>query len=201
MQHAQSGGMMRKMGTNRTIVRVILLAALFCLLLIRPVGADELGQPTDQASRSTPVAESTQPGPVPVHLYFGSPNGSYLISETRIMSTTEDPVQLARSILEALISGPRSELTRTVPAASRLRAIFVTTDNICIADFSSDIREQHPGGCGGEMLTVYSIVNSLIMNIPSIKQVKLLIEGNDIESVAGHMSLQNPIPANMLIIR
>ena len=51
------------------------------------------------------------------------------------------------------------------------------------------------------MLTVYSIVNSLIINIPSIKQVKLLIEGNDIESIAGHMSMQNPIPANMLIIR
>ena len=51
------------------------------------------------------------------------------------------------------------------------------------------------------MLTVYSIVNSLIINIPSIKQVKLLIDGSDIDTLAGHLDVQNPIPANMLIIR
>ena len=192
---------MGKMRTEVTSARIILLAVAACLLLIGSGGAVETGRPADPASRARPDGEPSRVGPVPVHLYFGSPNGSYLISETRIISNTDDPVQSARSILEALIGGPRNDLTRTVPAASQLRAIFITTDNVCIVDFSPDLRDRHPGGCSGEMLTVYSIVNSLIMNIPSIKQVKLLIDGNDIESLSGHMSMQNPIPANMLIIR
>jgi hypothetical protein len=108
---------------------------------------------------------------------------------------------MARAILEALISGPRGDLVRTIPAATRLRAIFLAADNVCFVDFGSAIRDNHPGGCRGEMLTVYSIVNSLIINIPSIERVKLLIDGHDIDTLAGHLNTQDPIPANMLIIR
>ena len=111
------------------------------------------------------------------------------------------PVRMAGAILESLINGPRSDLTPTIPAETELRAIFIATDNICVVDLSPAIRDSHPGGCRGEMLTVYSIVNSLIINIPSIKQVKLLIDGSDIDTLAGHLNVQNPIPANMLIIR
>jgi hypothetical protein len=150
---------------------------------------------------SEPVVKTNRSGPVPVHLYFGSPDGLYLISETRIIGNPDDPVQMARAILEALINGPRSDLTRTLPAAAQVRAIFITTDNMCVVDFGPAVRDNHPGGCRGEMLTVYSIVNTLIINIPSIKQVKLLIDGSDIETLAGHLNMQHPIPANMLIIR
>lgn len=192
---------MRKLRIEVTAARIFLLTAVACLLFVEPGGAVEIGRPAAPSSRTRPDGDPSRVGPVPVHLYFGSPGGSHLISETRIISNTDDPVQVARSILEALISGPRNDLTRTVPAAAQLRAIFITTENVCIVDFSPDIRDRHPGGCNGEMLTVYSIVNSLIMNIPSIKQVKFLIDGNDIESLSGHMSMQNSIPANMLIIR
>ena len=108
---------------------------------------------------------------------------------------------MARAILGALINGPRTNLVRTIPAVTDVRAIFISTDHTCVVDFESTIRDHHPGGCRGEMLTVYSIVNSLIINIPSIKQVKLLIEGSDVDTLAGHLDMQDPVPANMLIIR
>ena len=178
-----------------------MLAALIWLLVCGPSGAAEYSQPTAPPPWIRTDVQTDPIGPIPVHLYFGSPSGAYLISENRVVGETGDSVQLARAILEALISGPQSNLNRTLPAASRLRAVFIGTDNICTADFNSAIREGHPGGCRGEMLTVYSIVNSLIINIPSIKKIKLLIDGNDIESLAGHINMQIPLPANMLIIR
>jgi hypothetical protein len=174
------------------------LAVAVCLFFYGHAGAAGGELPSEMSGSPAPADRS---GPIPVHLYFGSPDGPYLISEIRGIDTPADPLRTARAILEALISGPRGDLVRTIPAATRLRAVFLATENVCFVDFGSAIRDNHPGGCRGEMLTVYSIVNSLIINIPSIKRVKLLIDGNDIDTLAGHLNTQNPIPANMLIIR
>ena len=186
---------MQKVQRDSVAVGWLVLAMTVCFLSGGYAGAAGHDQ------QSEPVVKTTWSGPVPVHLYFGSADGPYLISETRIIGNPDDPVQMARAILEALVNGPRTNLTRTIPAAAQVRAIFIATDNICVVDFDTAIRDNHPGGCRGEMLTVYSIVNSLIINIPSIKQVKLLIDGSDIDTLAGHLNMQNPIPANMLIIR
>jgi hypothetical protein len=177
------------------------LAVAVCLFFCGQAGAAGGGLPSEIPSDPEPLAPDGRSGPIPVHLYFGSPDGAYLISEIRGIDTPADPLRTARAILEALISGPRGDLARTIPAATRLRAIFLATENVCFVDFGSAIRDNHPGGCRGEILTVYSVVNSLIINIPSIKRVKLLIDGNDIDTLAGHLNTQNPIPANMLIIR
>ena len=192
---------MQKVQTDSVSAGWLALALSICMLLggyATAIGEDQQPEPP---TGSEPVVQTTRSGQVPVHLYFGSPDGPYLISETRIIGNPDDPLRMARSILRALINGPRSNLIRTIPAATELRAIFISADNTCVVDFESAIRDNHPGGCRGEMLTVYSIVNSLIINIPSIKEVKLLIEGNDIDTLAGHLSMQSPVPANMLIIR
>jgi hypothetical protein len=43
------------------------------------------------------------------------------------------------------------------------------------------------------MMTLYSIVNSLAFNFPQIKQVQILIEGEKSQTIAGHLSLEDPI--------
>jgi len=43
---------------------------------------------------------------------------------------------------------------------------------------SESVRENHPGGCKSELMTIYSIVNSLILNVSEIEAVKILIGGN-----------------------
>ena len=68
-------------------------------------------------------------------------------------------------------------------------------------DLSAAVRENHPGGVDTELLTVYSIVNSLVLNIPEIRAVKILINGNESMTLAGHIDLQKPVSANMLLIR
>ena len=43
------------------------------------------------------------------------------------------------------------------------------------------------------MMTVYSVVNSLALNFPEAKRVQFLVEGEEIETIAGHLSLRHPI--------
>jgi hypothetical protein len=50
-------------------------------------------------------------------------------------------------------------------------------------------------------MTVYSVVNSLTTNFPQIKRVQILVEGKEIESIAGHLSLTKPIASKADLIK
>ena len=137
----------------------------------------------------------------PAHLYFLDKENQFLIAEERALKHHENPVFFARSIVEALIKGPQRGLIRTIPQDTKVRAIYVTQEGICYIDFSSHIADKHPGGIKSELFTIYSIVNSVVLNVPKVEAVKILINGNESPTLAGHIDLQVPVKANMLLIR
>ena len=134
-------------------------------------------------------------------MYFSDKDSQFLIAEDRVLKSSPDPEFFARKIIEALIKGPQQGLARTVPAATAIRAVFVTQEGICFVDLTSAVVDNHPGGIQSEWLTIYSIVNSLVLNVQQIKAVKILINGTEAMTLAGHIDLQIPIKANMLLIR
>ncbi|UCD82415.1 MAG: GerMN domain-containing protein [Desulfobacterales bacterium] len=136
-----------------------------------------------------------------VHLYFADRNNSFLKSEQRIMLQPADPVGFARAIVQSLIKGPQKGLLPTLPPGTELSALYITPDNVCYVDLSEAVRKNHPGGSNSELLTIYSVVNSLILNITEIERVKILIGGNEASTLAGHIDLQYPVKAYMLIVR
>lgn len=137
----------------------------------------------------------------PVHLYFTDRNSYFLRAEQRAVLHPDDPLGLAGSIIQALIKGPQKDLLKTIPADTRLNAIYITPDRTCYVDLSEDVRKNHPGGSKSELLTIYSLVNSLVLNVPEIEQVQILIDGNQTATLAGHVDLELPVKADMLLIR
>ena len=135
------------------------------------------------------------------NLYFADKDNLNLIAESQTISMHEDTATFGKIIIEALIKGPREGLMRTIPEGTLLRAIFVADDGTAYVDMSEAVSENHPGGCKSELLTMYSIVNSLILNIPEIDSVQILIGGRDAVTLSGHMDLRSPLKANMLLIR
>ena len=103
--------------------------------------------------------------------------------------------------VKALIKGPRKGLLKTIPADTRLNALFITPDGTCYIDLSEAVSRNHPGGSKSELLTIYSMVNSLVLNVPQIDRVQLLIDGNQAPTLAGHIDLQVAVKADMLLIR
>ena len=151
----------------------------------------------DDNSASIPA----DPQNVAVHLYFADTDHLYLKSESRSFTSFKDPVQFGRAIVEALIKGPKQDLLQTLPKKSTLRSFFVTKENIAYVDLGEDIKESMPGGAKSEMLAIYSLVNSLILNVPEVEKVKILIGGRESPTLDGHMDLRFPFKANMLLIR
>lgn len=137
----------------------------------------------------------------PVYVYFADAKNKFLIGEERSGVVPDDPVSFCRLIIEDLIKGPRSNLTVTLPPKIGLRAVYITPDKTAYVDFTEEIATEHSGGVASELMTIYSIVNSLILNVSDVDQVKILIEGEEAETLAGHIDIRFPISADMLLIR
>ena len=143
----------------------------------------------------------TQSNKIAAHLYFADRNNSFLKSELRVVHQPHDPVEFGRAIVQALIKGPQKGLIRTIPVGTELNALYIGPDKVCYVDLSEAVKKKHPGGTNSELLTIYSVVNSLILNVSEIKRVKILIDGNEAPTLAGHINLEFPFKAYMLLIR
>jgi hypothetical protein len=84
-----------------------------------------------------------------------------------------------------------------VPVETKLRDVFITERGDAFVDLSSDIIAKHPGGSLDEIFTVYSLVNALTVNLPAITRVQILIDGKEVDTLAGHVDLRHPLSKNM----
>ncbi|MEE8400098.1 MAG: GerMN domain-containing protein [Desulfobacterales bacterium] len=134
-------------------------------------------------------------------LYFSDKDKPFLVAEERMLTPSDDPVVYGKTIVKALISGPQTDLATTLPRSTGLRGLFVTEPGIAYIDLTGNVMEEHPGGSETELMAVYSIVNSLVLNIPRIRAVKILIDGRESMTLAGHIDLRSAFKANLLLIR
>jgi hypothetical protein len=100
-----------------------------------------------------------------------------------------DLVQRAKQVLHALIVSPPSDAQRTLPSDVELLAFYILPDGTAIADFSDALASETPSGILSEQLTVDSIAQTLENNVPSLKRLKILIHGQEVETLAGHVDL------------
>ncbi|WP_319407782.1 GerMN domain-containing protein [uncultured Desulfosarcina sp.] len=136
-----------------------------------------------------------------VHLYFTDAKRPFLVAETRVMVNPGDPTAFSRQLIVELIKGSVRGNLATIPKGTQLRSFFLLEDGMAVVDFSTHFRENHPGSCRLEQLTLFSIVNSLILNVPEVDRVKILIDGAEAQTLAGHLPLEFPLTADMLLTR
>jgi spore germination protein GerM len=136
-----------------------------------------------------------------VKLFFPPISGpSILSSEQRTIFKSGELTNRAKQLLKIIIDGPLSkELLGAMPKDTKLQEVFVSKDGILFVDFSSAISVNHPGGIINEQATIYSIVDSLLYNLPEIHQVKILIGGTEQETLAGHCLLLLPLEMDLSI--
>jgi germination protein M len=152
----------------------------------------------DAASANPPPAETAPAVPrIKAMLFFASEDGQHLVATEREVALGEGVVAQARSILEAqLIAEPPAPLVSTIPKDTKLRGVFVSERNEVFVDLEPSIRANHPGGSFREIMTVYTIVNALLTNLPTLQEVQILIGGQEVDTLAGHVDLRRPLRKN-----
>ena len=78
-----------------------------------------------------------------------------------------------------------------------MRALFITDKGEAFVDLSREVASAHPGGSINELLTVYTFVNALTGNLPAITSVQLLVDGKEVDTLAGHVDLRRPLVKNL----
>ncbi|UWG96505.1 GerMN domain-containing protein [Dehalobacter sp. DCM] len=129
-------------------------------------------------------------------LYFGDNQAMYLRGEQRTVTKSGDTAEL---MVNELIKGPQAkDAIVTIPKETKLLSLEIT-GGIAYVNFSKEIKTNHWGGSAGETMTVYSVVNTLTQ-LPEIKKVQFLIEGQKQEAIWGHFYTLEPIGPNPNLI-
>lgn len=159
---------------------------------------------TADTAAATPAAKPVAPAvpKIKATLFFASADGLQLTPVEREVPLAEGAVPQARAILEAQLAAPAPEpLTSTIPPGSTLRGLFVSQKNEAFVDLDPAIRTAHKGGSMQELLTVYTIVNVLLTNLPALQEVQILIDGHEVDTLAGHVDLRRPLRKNDSLIQ
>ncbi len=137
---------------------------------------------------------------IKARLFYVSEDGAKLSAVERDVAYGEGTVGQAREIITAQIAPAVEPLVSAVPAGTQLHALFVTPQGEAYVDLSGDVSRAHPGGSLNELLTIYTIVDALTANLPAVSSVQILIDGKEVDTLAGHVDLRRPIMKNLDIV-
>lgn len=140
-------------------------------------------------------------GPNQVMLYY-TKDGKQLVSTVaNAGSIGMSPADKARKIVESLVEGKDAAGLKTaVPAGTKVVTVFIK-DNLAIVNLSREVMSNLQGGVDSELLAVYSIVNSILFNLEGIEAVQILIDGEKVPTLHGHIDISSPLIANTAITR
>ncbi len=185
---------LNRIGPGRFVFTALMLTAAAWSQLVGGLGA--------QAPQKLPTGRAEDARPTTVSLYFTDQDQAALLAEQRQLPPTNSPAALGKAIIRELASGPANKnLVRTLPGPDCLRGLFITPDKTAYVDLDREKWQQHPGGVQSDMLAIYAIVNSLVLNMAEIETVKILPQGSQPINPAGHLDLRYPLKANILLIR
>jgi hypothetical protein len=78
-----------------------------------------------------------------------------------------------------------------LPPGSQIRGVYLIDPGLAVIDVNAAMADGHRSGILAEDLTVASLVQTIAANIPGILKVKLLVEGKQRDTLAGHADLSN----------
>jgi hypothetical protein len=125
-------------------------------------------------------------------LFYVTDDGAELQASSQEVLYGATPAEQARRIIEAQLQ-PSPERLTAIPAGTQVRSVFVGSKGDAYVDFSPEIRTAHTGGSLNEALAVFTIVNALTSNLPGITAVQILVDGKEVDTLAGHIDLRHPL--------
>jgi spore germination protein GerM len=126
-----------------------------------------------------------------IDLFLPDSNGRIQREPREIIGSEllEDDIRRA---VDELVAGGNSGV-RPLPAATRLINVFFDGTGEVALNFNEHLRSDHPGGSEAEIATVRCLVSTVGTNFPGVDQVRILIEGETVATLAGHVSLDRPL--------
>jgi spore germination protein GerM len=188
--------MARRVALAGTAVAILFFAAVavFTTLGLPPL----VRRPAAMAPVAAAPAVPAPPGRrIKARLFYVAEDGTRLTSVERDVAYGESADEQAREIIAAQITPVVEPLVSAIPPGTTLRAVFITKSGDAYVDLSREARAAHPGGTVDELLTIYTIVNALTVNLPAVTAVQVLVDGKEVDTLSGHVDLRRPLAKNL----
>ena len=155
-------------------------------------------QTQDVTDAAAPAAAAGAPvRKITATLFYVAEDGMALMPAQREVPYGATVAEQARAIVEAQLAAPAAPHVSAIPAGVKLADVFITERGDAFVDLSSDVTTRHPGGSLDEIFTVYTIVNALTVNLPAIVRVQILVDGKEVDTLAGHVDLRHPLAKSL----
>ena len=196
------GGSIKRgsMNVQRAAIVAGITAAATLLVWLMFVGLPRwFGPPANpqQAAAPNTAAPAAVGKKIKARLFYVSETGLALTAVERDVAFSDNTAAQAREIINAQLAPPSDGLLSAIPPGTTLRALFITDKGEAFADFSIELARAHPGGSLTETLTIYTLVDALTVNLPAITAVQVLVDGKELETLAGHVDLRRPLVQNL----
>jgi hypothetical protein len=195
----------------------ILLLLLGALVVGRKLTTPRTGAPAPRPPRPTAVVPPT---PIPgrtVTLWFESGAGDGVLRpEARDVPAASDDVAFLRSVAAAVVEGPRlPDLLRPFPDGWTLRAAYLLREGVAVLDLAPPRPPAPPAapdapaetapapparwqtGAHEEDNAVQALAVTVSKNMPAVTRIVLLVNGEPVDTLAGHVDLGHPIAPDL----
>ena len=143
---------------------------------------------TDTRPLAPPIAGPSEQ----VTLFVAHDNDGSLRAESAQIPMPSGRQQRAEELLRALLS---LYLDKSSPhvlgAGAEVRAVFLVDPGVAVIDLNSAFADKHRSGVLVEELTIASLIHTISANTPGIQKVKILVDGNERDTLAGHADLSS----------
>lgn len=140
-----------------------------------------------------PPQVRTEPTPrIRARLYHLSDDGLRLQPVESEVPFGEGTLEQGRQLTAALLQPPSEPFVSVIPAGTTLKGFYLSPEGVAFVDLSAEAGRARVGALD-EILIVYSIVNTLTDNLPAITAVQLLIDGRQVDTLAGHVDVRRPV--------
>jgi hypothetical protein len=100
--------------------------------------------------------------------------------------------QRAEELLRALVALYLDKSSpHPLPKGADIRSVYLVDPDLAVIDVNAAFADGHRSGVLSEELTVASLIQTLSANISGILKVKILVEGKERETLAGHADLSD----------
>lgn len=177
--------------------RVLLTLAAACLLITTACHRKPKGTSAQDIALANKVSSRA------VSLFFESPD-STLAPESRTLPLPENEGAALGVVIKELLKGSANTAVPPLfPPGVELRASYLLPDGTAIIDLGGPaLVSQWSMGTHGELMAVYGIVQTLCSNFTGVRRVRILVNGQPTETLAGHVEIDRPlVPLSSLIRR
>jgi len=190
-----------RLGIAIGLVVIVLAAAIYFPILKRRVKRQaQVQQKSEEQARLELVqslnAASNEPKIKAKLFWAADAQYSDLVANTVELPLSNDPVLRSKQVLNTLLAGPVDSELRTLPPEAALLAFYILPDGTAVADFSDAMANSIPSGVQSEQFAVDSITRTLEANVPQVRRLRILIHGQAVETLAGHLDLTGAFPVS-----